>query len=73
MGDNYSLDDFAQWQNDGSITCPRCGSAEIAKILYGNVKMTPSLKEALGKNHIKLGGIQEEKTTYACNTCGFRW
>jgi hypothetical protein len=36
--------------------CPKCGSRNVAQILYGLVQMNDELKQRLDKREITLGG-----------------
>lgn len=52
--------------------CPKCGSKNIAYIVYGEVCFDKELNEALDKGEIYLGGciISKDSPAYHCNDCG---
>jgi hypothetical protein len=49
--------------------CPRCGSADVLRIVYGYP--TPEAFEAADRGDIALGGcvIGEESPAYECRAC----
>ncbi len=55
--------------------CPSCGSANVAKYLYGFVAMDDELEQQLEEGKITLGGceITEDAPEYYCNVCGNEW
>ena len=54
------------------IVCPKCGSEDVAHILYGLPLYDKTLKNALEKGEIHLGGccIDADSPAYHCNQCG---
>ena len=57
------------------LTCPKCGSHNIATICYGHMEMTPELFKRVAEGKIVLGGcaMAFEGDDYHCNTCKHRW
>jgi DNA-directed RNA polymerase subunit RPC12/RpoP len=55
-----------------SITCPKCGSKAIARIVYGYPLLDEKMEKDLKEGKIKLGGccLWEGNPDYHCNTCG---
>jgi len=57
------------------LRCPKCGSADIAEIVYGPVEMTDNLlrrvqaKEVLIRNEVP----PENPPRYYCYHCGYEW
>ena len=51
--------------------CPKCGSKNVAKILYGYPAFNEKLKKQLDNGEIVLGGcvIFDEDPKYHCNDC----
>ena len=52
--------------------CPKCGSANIAKILWGMPAMSKELERSLEEGHIILGGccVTGFDPDWHCNECG---
>jgi hypothetical protein len=57
------------------LSCPSCGSKDLAVILYGLPAMTEELKKALANQQVTLGGclVHSEAPQWACNTCGHKF
>jgi transcription elongation factor Elf1 len=53
------------------MTCPRCGSENIAEVVYG--LPTADLGEAADRGEVVLGGCEPQEATHACRRCGLRW
>jgi hypothetical protein len=57
------------------LRCPKCGSADIAEIIYGPVEMTDELllqvqaKKVLIRNEHK----PNNPPRYYCYYCGYEW
>ena len=57
------------------LRCPKCGSKDIAEIIYGPVDMTAELieriqfKKAVIRNDAHAGA----HSTYYCNYCDYEW
>ena len=57
------------------LRCPKCGSKDIAEIIYGSVEMTEALlrqvqaKKVLIRNEPK----PESPPQYYCYYCGYEW
>lgn len=54
------------------ITCPFCGSKNIARYLYGDIEYSWELQEKLNKGKIALAGcieIVDISPKYQCNHC----
>lgn len=53
------------------MKCPRCGSRDSARILYGMPVFCEELEEKLNNKKIFLGGccIPPDKPKYHCNSC----
>ena len=61
-------------QNDGMSdqgSCPVCGSADVAPILYG----LPSQEgfEAAERGEVMLGGCEPHDPSHGCRACGAEW
>lgn len=69
--EEYSLtfNDF-----DERIKCPKCGSSEVAKILYG-MPVFHLIEEDLEKGKIELGGccITDNDPAYKCRSCNHKF
>jgi hypothetical protein len=54
-----------------SLTCPSCGSGDIAVILYGQPALSDELEKALAKGQVTLGGclVYDGAPQWVCNTC----
>lgn len=60
--------------NDNRIsTCPKCGSHEVVKIIYG--LPGPELVEKSERGEVLLGGciVKEDNPDRACKSCRHRW
>ena len=57
------------------MNCPKCNSSSIARILWGYPADMDSLKEALEKKEIVLGGcvVSDNDPKWECNNCNHRW
>jgi len=57
------------------MNCPKCNSSSIAEIFWGYPADMDSLKEALEKKEIVLGGciVTENDPKWECNGCNHRW
>ena len=57
------------------MNCPSCNSSSVAEILYGYYPNMDSIKEALDKKEIVLGGcvVTEHDPRLECNSCNHRW
>ena len=57
------------------LTCPSCGSSNIAVFLYGLPGMSEELDNALKKQQVTLGGcpVYDGAPQWACNTCKNRF
>jgi hypothetical protein len=53
------------------MTCPRCGSREVAEIVYG--LPGSDLAEAEERGEVILGGCEPKEARRACRSCGARW
>ena len=53
------------------LSCPSCGSKDIAEIQYGLPAITDELEEAIANQEITLGGcgIYDGAPQWACNAC----
>ena len=57
------------------MICPKCSSKDIAKIVYGLVKIEGELEKELDQNKIILGGccVSGNDPQFSCNNCNHRW
>ena len=57
------------------MNCPSCNSSSVAEILYGYYPNMDSIKEALEKNEIVLGGcvVTDHDPKWECNSCHHKW
>jgi predicted RNA-binding Zn-ribbon protein involved in translation (DUF1610 family) len=57
------------------LRCPKCGSTDIAEIVYNPSEMTDSLlRRVQAKNAVVHTGAQKHPAPrYYCNYCGFEW
>ncbi len=57
------------------MNCPQCNSSSVAGILWGYPEDTDSLKGALEKKEIVLGGclVSNNDPKWECNNCHHRW
>ena len=55
--------------------CPKCGSEDIASILWGYPMQDEKLDKALAQKKIVLGGccVTGNDPYWECNDCFFRW
>ena len=62
---------FALPKKPEGLSCPSCGSEDIAMILYGLPAMTEELKKALANQEVTLGGclVHSEAPQWVCNAC----
>ena len=53
------------------LKCPKCGSKNIAKYMYGLPVFSDELLKEIDNGKIKLGGcvIMEDAPKYHCNDC----
>ncbi len=67
--------DLAHWAAEGRpSSCPACGSARIARILYGLPAFSKNLQDALSKRTVTLGGciVTGDDPEWECLGCGQR-
>ena len=57
------------------MNCPNCKKESIAEIFYGYYPNMDSIKEALDKKEIVLGGcvVTDHDPKWECNGCMTRW
>lgn len=57
------------------LRCPKCGSGDLAEILYGPVKMTEELLLQLQKKKalIRSEPAPGNPPRYYCYHCGYEW
>lgn len=55
------------------LTCPECGSHDVAEIVYGLVEETPELGKDVAEGRILLGGCCVESDEFHCNACKHSW
>lgn len=55
--------------------CPRCGSTEQARVLWGMPVMDPELEGQLERGEVVLGGclVGPGSSKWHCRACGFEW
>lgn len=55
--------------------CPRCGSVDVAEILYGLPAFDDGLEADLAAGRVVLGGclVWDEQPDLACNACGLEF
>lgn len=51
--------------------CPRCGSEEIAPIIYG--LPGPEAFQAAERGEVILGGCEPHDASHGCRSCGAQW
>lgn len=53
------------------VKCPKCGSKEVASILYGKPLFNEELKQKLERKEVILGGccLEGSDPKYRCNAC----
>ena len=58
-----------------SSTCPRCGSREIARILYGLPAFSDKLEADLEAHRIVLGGcfLWDDQPDRSCGACSLKF
>ena len=63
------------WRKYENAKCPKCDSANVAKILYGKPIWCDELKMKLDCGEITLGGciINPDCPIYKCNDCKKTW
>lgn len=59
-------------RDDDEQICPRCGSLDIARIVWGIPKHTEEFERGLASGRLKLGGclVEPGVPLYHCNDCG---
>lgn len=57
------------------VACPRCGSADVAKIIWGLPVLTDQLEHEIKLGAVSLGGccVTGNDPTHECNECSFKW
>ena len=57
------------------LRCPKCGSMDIAEILYGSPEMTEALiqKIQLRRVTIRADKPHGDAPAYYCNYCQYEW
>jgi len=57
------------------LRCPKCGSGDLAEIIYGPVEMTDALllQVQARKVLIRNGPAPESPPRYYCYHCGYEW
>jgi hypothetical protein len=57
------------------LRCPKCGSADIAEILYQPVELTESLIEQIRARQIVLRPAPSDgaRKQYYCHYCRYEW
>lgn len=55
-----------------TLTCPHCGSTDVARIQYGLPALSDDLEADLAAGRVVLGGCLMESggVDHACNACG---
>jgi hypothetical protein len=55
--------------------CPRCGSSDIARILWGYPAFDEEVERALDEGHIVLGGclVSGADPNRHCRACEYEW
>jgi len=63
------------WRDFEDVVCPKCGTKNVAKILFGRPIWCDELKEKIDSGEIVLGGciVDKEYPVYECNQCQERW
>ena len=60
----------------GGDICPKCGSTNVTKIVYGYVDLSDStLNAELKSGKAVLGGcrVSDDSPEYSCNDCHYSW
>ncbi|MHC4945512.1 MAG: hypothetical protein ACYTG7_21070 [Planctomycetota bacterium] len=70
-GDEPWVNFFDRKKRPRDLTCPSCGSQDIAEILYGLQDWSRKIQKAVEEKKITLGGcmIYEGMPRWACNAC----
>lgn len=57
------------------LRCPKCGSTDIADIVYNPPAMTEELigRIQAKKAVLRTGAQKETAPQYYCNYCGYEW
>jgi hypothetical protein len=52
--------------------CPDCGRAPIARIVYGEIKLSDEMADKIKRGEMVLGGcfVLEDAPTWRCTACG---
>jgi hypothetical protein len=53
------------------MICPRCGSGETAKIIYGYPSFELFQRQERGE--MVLGGCEPQPETWSCRNCSLLW
>ena len=55
--------------------CPRCGSGDTARILYGYMQVDERLERDLDARRVTLGGccVSDDDPDMSCNSCDAIW
>lgn len=56
-------------------TCPKCGSGNVAQILYGLPVFDQELEQAIDQGKVVLGGcmVEDGAPLKRCGECGYRF
>jgi len=67
--------DFSLPEKPHNLSCPSCGSKDIAQILYGLPAINEKLEKMIAKREVTLGGcgIYEGAPQWVCNACSFKF
>ena len=67
--------DFSLPKTPEGLSCPSCGSKDIAMILYGLPGMTEELEKAIANKEVALGGclVHDEAPQWVCNACSHKF
>ncbi len=57
------------------LRCPKCGSMDIAEIVYGPVEMTPELMQRVQLRRVQVRNElkPDNPPEYYCNYCRYEW
>lgn len=57
------------------LRCPKCGSTDIAEIVYDPPAMTEELLAQIQAKRavIRVGAQKKHPPRYYCNYCGYEW